>query len=270
MKRSNYFLLASILLLFSQKAYSQSWSGVGTGVNGTINCMVVYDSALYVGGNFDSAGGISANSIAKWDGTKWSALGMGVRLETNSVFSSATVEAMCVFKGLLYVSGNFNFAGNDSVSGLTAYNGSTWTVNNNSGKWDCVSMVTNDTLMYLEGNSTVAIFNGTSIIGGQCFLCINQTFCDEKVMFCRNMALYNNSVAIGGWYLDTNSTGGLALPTIYYPYSGPNITLGALGPGKSWNILNQNDEVSALMGDSNLLYVGLNNTVSVYNGTVLQ
>ena len=32
---------------------------------------------LYVGGYFTAAGGTSANYIARWDGTAWSALGSG-------------------------------------------------------------------------------------------------------------------------------------------------------------------------------------------------
>ncbi|MEO6708167.1 MAG: hypothetical protein ABI054_13720, partial [Planctomycetota bacterium] len=32
-------------------------------------------SALYAAGNFVSAGGVTANSIARWNGSSWSALG---------------------------------------------------------------------------------------------------------------------------------------------------------------------------------------------------
>ena len=34
--------------------------------------------ALYVGGDFTTAGGVAANHIAKWDGSSWSALGSGM------------------------------------------------------------------------------------------------------------------------------------------------------------------------------------------------
>ena len=33
---------------------------------------------LYAGGDFTTAGGVSANRIAKWDGSSWSALGSGM------------------------------------------------------------------------------------------------------------------------------------------------------------------------------------------------
>ena len=35
-------------------------------------------SALYVGGSFVTAGDVTANGIAKWDGAHWSALGDGL------------------------------------------------------------------------------------------------------------------------------------------------------------------------------------------------
>ena len=42
----------------------------------------IYDDgagpALYAGGDFTSAGGVSANRIARWNGTSWSALGGGL------------------------------------------------------------------------------------------------------------------------------------------------------------------------------------------------
>ena len=62
--------------------------------------------ALYAGGGFTTAGGVPANSIAKWDGSSWSALGSGL---------SAHVMALAVFDDgggpALYAGGNFTIAG---------------------------------------------------------------------------------------------------------------------------------------------------------------
>ena len=62
-----------------------SWSSLGSGVPlWSVDALAVFDDqsgggpALYVGGNFNSAGGIAANRIAKWDGTTWSPLGSGI------------------------------------------------------------------------------------------------------------------------------------------------------------------------------------------------
>ena len=40
--------------------------------------LAVSGSNLWAGGYFSTAGGVSANNIAKWDGTAWSALGTGM------------------------------------------------------------------------------------------------------------------------------------------------------------------------------------------------
>ena len=56
-----------------------SWSPLGAGIGpGFVSALVAFDDgsgpALYAGGSFGSAGGASANCIAKWDGANWSAL----------------------------------------------------------------------------------------------------------------------------------------------------------------------------------------------------
>ena len=48
-------------------------------MNDAVHALTVFDDgggpALYAGGRFTTAGGVSANRIAKWNGTSWSALG---------------------------------------------------------------------------------------------------------------------------------------------------------------------------------------------------
>ena len=49
------------------------------GVNGYVNALALDGSGnLYAGGDFTTAGGVSANRVAKWNGSKWSALGSGL------------------------------------------------------------------------------------------------------------------------------------------------------------------------------------------------
>ena len=51
-------------------------------MNHAVYALEVFDDgtgpALFAGGEFTTAGGVSANRIAKWDGTSWSALGSGL------------------------------------------------------------------------------------------------------------------------------------------------------------------------------------------------
>src|SRR5690606_14549875 len=63
------------------------WSAVGDGGlaggehDGRVNTLGVYDDGtgekLYVGGSFDTAGGVLALNIATWDGTDWAAVPAG-------------------------------------------------------------------------------------------------------------------------------------------------------------------------------------------------
>ena len=63
------------------------WTELGTGLTRAgratrVPGLAVYDDgsgeALYATGGFDDAGGIQASGIAKWDGSTWSAVGVGI------------------------------------------------------------------------------------------------------------------------------------------------------------------------------------------------
>jgi hypothetical protein len=65
----------------------QAWQALGTGTSGDVWALTIFDwdgpggapASLYVGGSYmSSAGGVSVNNIARWDGSAWSALGGGV------------------------------------------------------------------------------------------------------------------------------------------------------------------------------------------------
>ena len=72
---------------------------------------------LFVGGDFTSAGGTSANRIAKWNGTSWSALGTGVDND---------LGALAVIGTDPFAGGDFNIAGGVSVSRIAKWNGASW------------------------------------------------------------------------------------------------------------------------------------------------
>ena len=74
-------------------------------------------SDVYVGGSFSTAGGISATNVAKWNGSTWSALGIGVN---NDVY------ALTVSSNDLYVGGLFLKAGGLTANRVAKWNGSTW------------------------------------------------------------------------------------------------------------------------------------------------
>ena len=116
-----------------------SWSALGSGIKfrthvwnytgGLVHSLAVYNGELYATGTFDTAGGIQANSIAKWDGNAWSAVGSGIPgfalLGPNDT-TGTTVNAMAVYNGDLYVGGSYASAGGLSVSDIAKWNGSSW------------------------------------------------------------------------------------------------------------------------------------------------
>ncbi|MBN2562926.1 MAG: hypothetical protein JXQ75_18540 [Phycisphaerae bacterium] len=78
--------------------------------------------ALYVGGQFSTAGGMPAKSIAKWDGSAWSPLGTGAE-------NGGVVYALAVSEtdGLLYVGGAFgNMGGQAGTKRIAKWNGTAW------------------------------------------------------------------------------------------------------------------------------------------------
>lgn len=96
--------------------------GGGAGLNlMTVSTMTVWDDgtgeALYIGGNFNFAGGVQTNGLAKWDGTSYSQLAGGVHTGSGPIlptdltpFDDGTGEA-------LYIVGNFSFVDNGPFLG---------------------------------------------------------------------------------------------------------------------------------------------------------
>ena len=113
----------------AQVACQPSWQasfGQALGVEGEVDALEVYDDgtgrALYVAGDFDTVGGVSAASIAKWDGTHWSAVGSGI---------SGAVRALTVFDDgsgeALFAGGEFQSAGGGAANFIAKWDGSAWT-----------------------------------------------------------------------------------------------------------------------------------------------
>lgn len=118
MKRK-VFLSISALMFFLPLCYGQVWSTLGSGTNDVVGALAKDTSLnqLYVGGQFNIAGGISANKVAKWNGTNWDSLGSGM---------NNLVRALAMYNGELYAGGAFTVAGSDSVPYIAKWNGTNW------------------------------------------------------------------------------------------------------------------------------------------------
>lgn len=100
-----------------------TWSGVGDGVDGDVNTVIVDGSNnVYIGGNFarictpNCGSGTVVNHVAKWNGTTWSGLGFGLNdqvytlaldgagtLYAGGEFYGRCIDAACTFNSSLFV-----------------------------------------------------------------------------------------------------------------------------------------------------------------------
>lgn len=68
---------------------TNSWEAVGTGLagSGTVRAKALYSDAngVYVGGSFQTAGGVPSPNIALWDNSSWKAIGNGVSETVNDI-----------------------------------------------------------------------------------------------------------------------------------------------------------------------------------------
>ena len=102
-------------------AYNAYWWNLGVGVNGSVSAVCLGNGVLYAGGSFTTAGGITANRIAMWDGANWSSLGTGT---ANGL--GGTVTAILVDGTSVYVGGSFTTAGAVTARGIAKWDGSSW------------------------------------------------------------------------------------------------------------------------------------------------
>ncbi len=106
-----------------------NWSALGRGMSGGLLTTRVYaltafddgsGPALYAGGDFTTAGAIAARLVAKWNGSRWSALGSGVGGDFQVV-----VAALTAFDDgggpALYAGGFFSSAGGVGASNIAEW-----------------------------------------------------------------------------------------------------------------------------------------------------
>jgi hypothetical protein len=87
-----------------------------------VRALAVYDDALYVGGDFTTAGGVPAKYVARWDGLSWGALGSG----TGGLVNDFAVFQNAVFDDVLAVGGSFTTAGGAPAQNVAVWDGASW------------------------------------------------------------------------------------------------------------------------------------------------
>ncbi|MEO7300048.1 MAG: hypothetical protein ABI042_15895 [Verrucomicrobiota bacterium] len=100
-----------------------NWSGLGSGATNSSTADVRAlafgsDGKLYCGGAFTNMSGVTANSIARWDGTRWEALGSGFFSDSGGLRASR----FAIRSNDVYVVGTFTGAGLTDSGGIARWN----------------------------------------------------------------------------------------------------------------------------------------------------
>ena len=143
---------------------AQSWLAVGSGMStySTVLSLGVYNGDLIAGGWFDTAGGHTANDIAAWNGTSWSAIGTGM---------NGQVNAIAVYGGNLVAGGDFSTAGGNAASNIAVWNGTAWAALGTGTNGSVSSLVVYQGNLIAAGSFTtaggnaanyIAVWNGTA------------------------------------------------------------------------------------------------------------
>ncbi|MGB5554660.1 MAG: PQQ-dependent sugar dehydrogenase, partial [Flavobacteriaceae bacterium] len=150
------FEKAGELTVHNIAKWNNGWSALtdsGTTTSGTNNeiraIALDQNDMLIVGGNFDSAGGKSANRIATWNGSNWATLGEG---------TSGFVQSILVQSGYIYAGGNFILAGNKTVNRIARWNmgSKSWETIGNGVSGNVNSLASDGSYIYLGGNFETA------------------------------------------------------------------------------------------------------------------
>ena len=82
------------------------------GMDDDVHALAIYDGMLVAAGKFTTAGGVSANRIAAWNGATWSPLGTGM---------DDVVYALTVYGNKLIAGGYFSTAGGVSAVAIASW-----------------------------------------------------------------------------------------------------------------------------------------------------
>ena len=222
-----------------------NWSAVGSGIDsynsydaGVIS-LKVYNGELYAAGRFDTVGGVLVKNIAKWNGTNWSPVGMGIP----GVEMDQGVYSLAVHNGMLYAGGRFDTAGNVRVNNIAQWDGVAWSPLGTGINGRISALMNYDGSLYAGGNFTIA--------GGNAARCIAKwdgvnwsalgTGINDYGVFC--LGVYNNALYAGGWF---TQAGGIAVRSL------------AKWNGINWSSIGNGvgEAVLSLFTNNDTLYVG--------------
>ena len=172
-----------------------TWSSLGnvyanSGM-GYVNDMIVYNSELFIIGNFDSVGGVSAINIAAYNGSTWRAV-------ADTLFENYVLKSLAAYQGKLVVGGaRWNVLG--TTASIFEFDGSIWTDIGLSDFTDTTSMI-----------FTMQVYQNELFVGG--------TFSASAGAPDESVARWNGSAwtGVGGGILDTLNNSASVLSMCVY------------------------------------------------------
>jgi hypothetical protein len=222
-----------------------AWSALGSGMGGfggstVVQALAVSGPNLYAGGWFTTAGGVTVNGIAKWDGNAWSALGSGMAQDSGT--TSGGVYALTVSGTNIYAGGQFTAAGGVTANYIAKWDGSTWSALGSGMDGVAGALAVSGTNLYAGGGFTTAGGAAVSNIAkwdGNTWLALSSGMDGEVDA----LAVSGTDLYAGGWF--TNA-GGVAANYI------------AKWDGNAWSALGSgmNNIVYALAVSGTHLYAG--------------
>lgn len=210
-----------------------TWSALGSGLNNNVAAIAVSGNDVYVGGQFTTAGGISANRIARWNGSNWSALGSGL---------NGIVNAIAVSGSNVYVGGAFTTAGGIPVGKIAKWNGTSWSALGDGLNFTVNAIGVSGSDVYAGGIFTMAGGSPANYIAkwdGNSW----STLGTGMNLYVHTIAISGSDVYVGGQF---TLAGGNAANRI------------AKWDGSTWSGLGSgvNDVVSTIAVSGNDVYIG--------------
>jgi hypothetical protein len=240
---------------------TNTWSSLGTGssngVNAGVRALAVVGNEVYVGGLFTSAGGMSANGVARFNTltNTWSSLGTGSSNGVNN-----TVRALAVVGNEVYVGGIFTSAGGMSANNVARFNTltNTWSSlgtgsSNGVNNW-VYALAVSGSEVFVGGFFTsaggvsanrVARFNTLT----NTWSSLGSSISGVAYPYVNALAVVGNEVVVGGYF---TSAGGVSANYVA-GFNTLTNTWSSLGTGSSNGV---NNEVFALAVVGNEVVVG--------------
>lgn len=152
---------------------SNTWSALGSGVtsqegsNLGVNAIAVSGSDVFVTGQFNKAGDITVNSIARWNSgsNRWFALSTGLQYAIDQV-SPGAGTALAISGTDVYVGGSFYFAGGITTTNVAHWNGANWSALGADSEHQGVPGQFANVRSLAVNGSDVYVFGSFSSVGG--------------------------------------------------------------------------------------------------------